>query len=416
MKKLNFITSTSSALLNTIGSAVVSLLSIPFIISNVGLEVYGLWAYIFISQGVGSLLVLGVSKSLIQNMAHSKNNFSYWFAVKRFLIFILVCIVGVTLLAALILDHSNVEIFGLTTIHLTLALTSFSLCCMSSLVYDYSKGFFEAINKVYLANIYSFLQTIVLYLFTCVAIFYDADLVTLYMLTSVAFLIIATVTQAHIYIVFTKGSPKSSVISFKYILLESRFFFGFSFLTGIFIPLNRLLIATGLGGAVAHAIFDVALKLALVACGLLNSFSTHLHAYLRLMVAKGEDTFRLVRNTISSLFVLYLAGLVAFYFLSDFILDYFSLEESAKEILLIMLICIALSGVCEPALKALWSEGNASLSFQIKVLQLTLNVILFLGLYNLELLLRVTLAYCIPLAFGCICYVFLFFYRHNNEN
>lgn len=389
---------------------------IPFIISNVGLETYGLWAYIFISQGIGSLLVLGVSKSLIQNMAHKNDHFSYWFGVKRFLIFMLVCIVGVTLSVVLIFERSNVEMFGLTKLQSIQAIISLSLCCMSSLVLDYSKGFFEAINKVYLANAYSFLQTIVLYLFASVAIIYDADLVKLYMVTSIAFFTTAVVSQTHIYVVFTRGSPRSSVISFKHIMLESRYFFGFGFLTGLFIPFNRLLIATSFGGGVAHGVFDIGLKLALAACGLLNAFSTHLHAYFRLMVLKGKDTFRLVKNMTSFLFLLYLSGLATFYFLSEFILNYIGLESSASEILFILLACIALTGVCEPALKALWSQGDASLSFQIKAVQFFLNVMLFFSLYHLDLLLRVTLAYSIPLALGSLCYVFVIFYRSRYES
>ena len=389
---------------------------IPFIISNVGLETYGLWAYIFISQGIGSLLVLGVSKSLIQNMAHKNDHFSYWFGVKRFLIFMLVCMVGVTLSVVLIFERSNVEMLGLTKLQSIQAIISFSLCCASALILDYSKGFFEAINKVYLAHTYSFLHTLVLYFSICVAVFLDADLVTMYLVASLSFFIIAVVSQSHIYVVFTRGIATSSVVSLKHILSQSRHFAGFDLLTSLVIPLNRLVIAASFGGGVSHGIFDIGLKLATSASGLLMAFSTHLHAHFRLMVAKGKDNFRLVKNMISFLFLLYLSGLTTFYFLSEFILNYIGLESSASEILFILLACIALTGVCEPALKALWSQGNAVLSFQIKVFQFVFNVILLLSLYDLGALLRVSLAYGIPLALGCSCYVFLFFSRYRNKS
>ncbi len=403
-------------MLNTIGSTLVSFFCIGFIISAVGLKVYGLWAFIFISQGIGSLLVLGVPKSLVQNMAHKKDNFTYWFGAKNLLYYSLAVIIGFTVLTMFIFVGSNTEFMGLNNLQSLQILISLSFCCMSSLVMEYSKGFFEAINKVYLANIYSFFQTVVLYISACIAISYNADLVTIYLVTTAAFFIIAVLSQAHIIAVYTGGKETNSVASLKSILVDSRFFFGFGFITGLFIPLNRLLIATSSGGAVSHGIFDIGLKISLAACSILNAFSTNLHAYFRSMIAKGKDTLSLINFMTIFLFLLYVFGLVTFYFISEIIMSYFSLESSALKILFILLISIAFTGVCEPALKALWSKGEALLTFRIKILQLVLNLMLFLGLYSLDILLRVTLAYCIPLVLGCLLYIFLVFSRSRNES
>ena len=64
--------STSTGLINSVGSAVFSVILIPLIISRIGMENYGAWATLMIFIGLSGTADLGLSKSLVYYIPKQK--------------------------------------------------------------------------------------------------------------------------------------------------------------------------------------------------------------------------------------------------------------------------------------------------------------------------------------------------------
>ena len=154
--------SSVTGLMNTAGSAVISLSAIPFVISHVGVDGYGTIALIFLIQGLANILELGVPRAIIQNLSRSRAPRSFWAHSRRILIskLLVVCLIAIVMVG--LVSHFDLSWLGLEGANLILA--TFALCIIlcSSLALTYTRALFEANLNVEISNIYSFLGTMVI--------------------------------------------------------------------------------------------------------------------------------------------------------------------------------------------------------------------------------------------------------------
>jgi O-antigen/teichoic acid export membrane protein len=271
-----------------------------------------------------------------------------------------------------------------------------------SLVTNLFRGFLEATFKIHVNQVLIFAFQVVNYLGAVAVSLISPNILSLTLVTVAAhlFLLLAYCITAYMAALPKLCAPSRRMTSV--LLKRSVSYFALGFVNIASIPLNRLFI-TFWAGAGAHAIFDLALKVAMAATGLLQTLNAPLFAALaRFGRSPSRQTLRLIWRMVGLSLALYLAGIISLYYLAPSISEVLVHEqrESLQINLLILVIGVGFTGVSEPVMRAFWAWGRERITAYIRLGAFIANIALLAAIGNMEPALTVALAYSTPLFLG----------------
>ena len=400
----NIFLSRITGLSNTIFSAAIAILSVPFIISKIDLLGYGQWSVIWIFIGIAAFLDLGVSKQLVQNIAYEKNDdekIKNIVGAKKIITFIQSIIFLLHLLSFLIVvlilkDNSYNAYFLISLVTL-----------FGTIQFNLYKSLFEGFQKVYISNIYSLLQTIIFYALSFFALSLNLEVQTMTIISSLAFIITPSIMFLHLRIKLNvKNKINIQYKAIKEMYLNSIYFFNFNLIASIPIPLARVILVST--NPSLHGAFDIGLKIAMSAQALLSSLTLHLHAQLRLL-SQNKKLLRSAAEKNSLICLLFfLVGNFLFFFIGDIILDYlFNNQNSYFLITFLLLISLTSTSIFEPFLRSLWATEKIGITVKSRIF--VIIGIIFSPLIQYGTILdQVIIGYALGLAVSNI-YIFYYF-------
>ena len=392
-----------TGLFNTIFSASIAILSIPFIISKINLLGYGQWSVVWIFIGIASFLDLGVSKQLVQNIAISNNQRdieNFISGAKKSIFSIQITIVLIHILVYLFCYLFRVDLYSY---YFLMSLAVF----LGTIQFNLYKSLFEGLQKIYVSNIYSFLQTLFFYSLTFIAIYSNLEISQIILLSSSAF--VATPLLMYFHQLIELNIYQKIKIDYREayrMYLNSISFFHFNIATGMSIPLARGILFSI--NPVLHGIFDVGLKIGISSQSLLSSLTLHLHAQLRNIRSKKKDIDEVVYKNLLICLILFAIGNTTFFLFGNYILEFlFNSETNYFWINFLLLFSITSTSVFEPFLRGLWAKNEIPITTKSKYLVIA-SILLFAFLPSKDILLNITIGYSLGLFLSNL-YVFYFY-------
>ena len=400
----NILLSRITGLSNTIFSAAIGLVSIPFIISKIELLGYGQWSVVWIFIGIAAFLDLGVSKQLVQNVANSNNKRdkeNFISGAKKSIFFIQISIV---------LIHIFVYLFCYYLIEIDFDYYYFLISLavfLGTIQFNLYKSLFEGLQKIYISNIYSFLQTLLFYSLSFLAIYANLEISQIILISSSAFVTIPLLMYFHQLIdLKTYQKRKIDYREAYRMYLNSISFFHFNIATGMSIPLARGILFSI--NPILHGIFDVGLKIGISSQSLLSSLTLHLHAQLRNIRSSKKDIDEVVYKNLLICLTLFLIGNTTFFLFGNSILGFlFNSESNYFWINCLLLFSITSTSVFEPFLRGLWAKNEIAITTKSKYLVIA-SILFFAFLPSEDSLLNIAIGYSLGLFLSNL-YVFYFY-------
>lgn len=370
--------------INTIGSALISFGSIPIIIHNLGLEIYGEWTLIFIFIGLSGFADMGISKTLVLLSNESKEeDFGKFVSAAIILSSALFLILFVFSLVFFLSTQEKVSlldreetwtlIFCGAGILFLIILSSLLASCL------------EAKMKVHWVNIGLFIMTSGNYLAVLTVTQFTSQVTHLFITTFAVYLVVF-LYHLFLYSKFVAVRlrwPERSI--YKEFWNHSKGFTYLSLINSLVPSINRSLVVYLSGSASVYGLFDTLLKLVFTANSLLFSVSSPLYSLMS-KFKQSISRLQLVKRFTLSVFGLSVIGVLLYALLGEEIWKYFLGEEYVEGVYLAGLLAISFfcaTGVTEPITRYLWSESKAILTAKIRMVVLPMNLLLLLS-YNPE--------------------------------
>ncbi len=420
-KKRYIFDSILSALNNTIASALIAFIFIPLIISNIGANNYGIWAIVSAFTGLAGLGDFGLSKAVVYFLSGKA------IGVKRNLYFsaaflINISIVFVILMIAILLLFSNVDLFsGNQEISQELGryiLLVGSACLTATIIMGFVKALMEASFKLSLANNLSLLLTFLIYVPVYIASFWTKDLFFL-----IGFFGVANFFVLTLHLIFTVYRlnfsfvmPSKNLIT--KVLRHSLGFLTIGIINILLLPICRYFIISKSPDGVAHAIFDLATKIAFAATSVLMSFCAPLFSLF------SSNTNKNIQNVVSDanrfskrIFILFCLGNFIFFLVGEFICE-IMMPSHYKDLYIItsvILFCVGFTACSEPYVRALWGYGKVHVSALIKSGLIFFNLVLLYLLSDLTPLIKFSFSYSVPFFIVSLIYVVYFHVRFQKS-
>lgn len=387
-----------TGILNVVGSAVISVVFLPLILRKLGLEFYGLWSMLFLFTGLSGVADFGLSKSLVFLLPKEKHQkaideiFSAGLLVNMLVVLSVCCICGVLYLFKVNVWHTK-QAFDQTQ-GIALFISGAFLLCVS-LITNFFRSVLEANYKIYLVNIGFLLITALNYSSIYFLSFFTRDIYNyIYCSLSIYVVILAFHISATLWTCrVALTMPRKE--TFRTIGSVSIKFFSVDMLVASVMPLNRYLLIIFSGSTMVYGMFDVAMKISLMANSFLSLFGTPM---LSLFSGYGNTRFReirdLLRKTTLALICSYLFGCLLFYVMGKEILRvWFGIRSTdVYWIAFILLAGICLNGVAEPAYRAFLALGRLRFALKIKTMTILINLLLVIILFRLPPLYRIAFA------------------------
>jgi len=413
--------SISTGLGNSVGSILISVIFIPLIIRNIGLEKYGIWMILAIFTSILSVADLGLSKAMVyfipkqKSQDHINQVYSIGFFLNSFVI-LFIMTMGV------LIYLSGINIWGGTEslsneFGRKLLLCGLFVTC-SSLATAFYRSVLEGFYKIYIVNIGFFIQTTLNYTSVYLLSFFTNNVEYFVYMTMVVY---ASMYFFHLVVVRLKTSVALCFPQFtrvKEIIKYAIGIFFVGFITSILQPANRYLLILFSGDVRIYGIFDIAFKIALAASKLLQAFGAPLFS---VFAGYGKEKIGEIRRILNICLLglggAYVFGCLLFLFSGRFILDLFLKDDSIElyNASMILIIGIVLFAVADPFFRALLAIGDLRLTFNIKVLQPILNVLLIILLAGLSPLYRFSFACAIAWGVTAVAYIVVFKLKYSKS-
>ena len=342
----------------------VLVLSLPKIIDNIGIQLYGELTTIYIFIGIANILSLGLPKLVVVS-SRSPEMCTYSIIKSYFIYLIMYSIITVVAFGVFynVKEHNNfsealVRIFTVGTI---------LLICEGYIIFF--RSILEAQYKIYLVNIGYLLQTILLNSLLLLASF-SADL------NSMLYCFVFGVVCMFFYHSLLCARYMRDFLSIGKILsLRIMAKHTHTFATGLllnsgFQPLGRMLILWMTGNYVMAGIFDIILRFSGGAQSLLFSVSNPTFAYFANNIGNPNMCQDILAKFLKITAMCYVIGIVMTILFIDIVLSMFSINiDVSKNYFLVCFACITLYSVVEPIAKYLASFGYQYVVNRAKSLQ-----------------------------------------------
>jgi O-antigen/teichoic acid export membrane protein len=344
-----FTKSILSGLSNATISAIAAMVLIPLIIRNVGMEIYGAWTLVFIFVGLSASLDIGIPKALVLLITKENNQdelnrlISASGCIMLVIVSLVVSFVFSLILADVHVWGKNTAISRSLSILLLLSGANLVIC---GLVQSLCTGILEARYKIYIINYISLFLTVFSYSLIFVISIFSSQVEKLLYGTNVVYILITIITIA-----LTKKHCRTAFTRFNYshvrqIIIVGKDFFFMGLLFAITMPLMRYLVVFFSGDMVACGVYDVSLKIAMMASGLLSCFSIPLFS---LFAGYGVKGIEKIKSVLSRVFVflavLMLIGLFIYMQVGEAILS-FAFETYDSRLFLTSLILLSGIALC----------------------------------------------------------------------
>lgn len=408
----------------TIKTLVVSLSTIillPLIITEIGIKNYGLISLTMIFGGMVVFADFGISKTVTLKIGQEKDSqkINNIIANGLFVNFLMIILIS---LVVFFIVFFNIPILGekfdeSKSIQNFIIIIGFIILIIQ-LLNNFLTALLEAFYLYHYTNLGFTLSSVLLNLFIYIASVVSDSIYILLLSPVLSFI---TVNIYFTYIIKKHTKIKIGRID-KYELKDmikmSYKFMSLSTINSLILPANKYFLILLTGNSSLLGIFDIALKIAMIANSFLNSIAQPLFGVFANMGKEKKEIFSITIKTSLILFVMYLVGNILYFFLGKEIsniidtINYNDIYISST----ILLIGITFSSVSEPFYRALLAQEKLRYAFYLKLLIPIINFIFFFILVNNNMLEKISLAYSIAIFLSSLAIICFYIYDYKKEN
>jgi O-antigen/teichoic acid export membrane protein len=285
------------------------------------------------------------------------------------------------------------------------------VCC--GLIGSLCQSLLEANYKIYFVNVIFFFRTALHYSAVFLVSIYSSQVEHLIYATNLVFITFVVVDIFSVKILTEAGLASPRWCHIKAVLHRGKDFFAIGLATSVLQPLTRYLVALLAVDMAANGVYDISLKIAMMAAGALSCFSVPLYS---LFSGYGEKQIgkikRILYRMTPLLMVLFTLGATIYLFTGEALLEFVfgAVDPLLFHTSLILLLGRALSAVFEPYARAMWALGHTKKCIAVKFWGLFMTIVLFFALsFIREPLYRIAISFVTPMLCGAMLLSFLFY-------
>ncbi len=402
----------------TIIVALSTIVLLPLIIKQIGMENYGLISLTMLFGGMVVFADFGIAKTVTLLIGQDEDKLN----VNRIFSNSLVINISILILIGFILSiliYLDLPILGEKTkisksLKIFIIIIGFFLLAIM-LINNLLTAVLESFYLMHYVNIGFTISSVLLNIFI-----YSISLIT----ESVFILLLAplasflVVFMYFLYVVnkYTQVRlTKPDIKQIKKMLAISYRFLNLGLVSSLIIPANKYLLVYLTGNSATLGLFDVCLKLALIANSFLNSIAQPLFGVFSNLKNNQKEIFKIAVNTSALLFLLYLMGIVFFYFFGENITQFID-QNNQKELYstaIILLIGIGFSSVSEPFFRALLGMERLKEALYLKLIIPVFNIIFLVVLGNNNILENIVKSYSLAIFLSSLLIILYFVKSHK---
>jgi len=366
----------------TFGSAFIAMALIPLILRNVGAEVNSIFSS-------SALIVL--------------------------------CLITLVVIIGAALVFFQVPVWG-NKAKITASLSDLLLlsgvnivCC--GLLSSLCQALLEANYKIYFVNIIFFSRTALHYFAVFLVSIYSSQVEHLIYATNLVFITFIVVDVSSVKMLTEIGLARPRWCHIKAVLHRGKDFFLIGLSTSVVGPLTRYLVALLTVDVAANGVYDISLKIAMMAAGALSCFSiplfTLFSGYTEKQIGKIK---RILYRMTSLLVILFTLGAAFYLFTGEILLEFVfgAVDSRLFHTSLILLLGRSLSAVFEPYIRAMWGLGHTKKCIAVKFWGLSMTIVLVFALSFIgEPLYRIAFSFVAPMLCGVVLLFFLFYHMYG---
>ena len=377
-----------------------TIILLPLIIQQIGMETYGLISLTMIFGGMAVFVDFGIAKSvtLLIGQDNEKRYVNINVSSAILINILILMLIGLVLI---ILVYFNVPILGKQlqisdSLKNYIVFVGFILLGLL-LINNLLTAVLEAYYLVHYINIGFTISSILLNIFIYLTSLINDSIYILLMAPIVSFLLVSLflihAIKKRTNVRLTKPN-KNQIIG---ILSISYKFFNIGLINSLMIPANKYLLIYLTGSSTILGIFDIGLKIAMIANSFLNSIAQPLFGVFSNIKNNKKEIFKIASKTSLFIFSLYIIGNILFYFTGEYITNFIDVKHHEELLLIgmILLIGVTFSSVSEPFYRALLGTERLNEALYLKLLIPVFNVIFYLFLNNDNNLEKITSSYSI---------------------
>lgn len=390
-----------TGLIKTVFSLVLSVVAIPLIIKNIGIESYGIVSIVLVFSTLTGIVDLGLSKALISFQGSQKENKKEISAIY---------ILNLGLSASILLFSLVVFTFKINLMGGKLDIDSFSLRLINTIaILLLSFGIFnnllraslEANFKLQLVNWGFLIQSAIIHIGWLILALTKAKILY-FLLIPVAGSVITIIYHLLFLPPIYTQLLKPDKTSFKNVFSITFQFFKVGALNSVHLPIIKYVIILFLGEGRAIGIFELSTKLAVLANNLLAYVSNPFFSIVSKHKEKNKFyLWGIIKKVTRFLILATVSGYSVFFIFNKVLIQYFFKEYSTEifQVLNFVLIGYLIIAASESVQKYMLGIGKVKLVARVKLIGIFLNaltIVLVIIIGNLNLV-NITLAYSFSL-------------------
>lgn len=403
----------------TIIVALSTIVLLPLIIHEIGIKNYGLISLTMIFGGMVVFADFGISKTVTLLIGQNKDdtkNINDIITTAFFINILLILVLGIIVY---LIIYLNIPILGekfeeSTNIQNFIILIGF-LILILSLINNFLTAILESFYLSHYMNIGFTLSSVLLNLFIYMASILSDSIYILLFSPVLSFISVNIfflyIIKKHTFVQIGKINKNE----LKHILSISYKFLSLGTVNGLVLPINKYFLILITGNSALLGIFDIALKIALIANSFLNSIAQPLFGVFSNMEKNDKRIYNILVKTSLLLFIMYIIGNILYYFLGNevsYLIDKIN-HEKLYFISMVLLLGVTFSSVSEPFYRALLAQEKLKQALYLKLLVPILNLIFYFILTNIEILNRFTIAYSISVLISSIIVIIYYLKNHH---
>ncbi len=377
-----------------------TIILLPLIIQQVGMETYGLISLTMIFGGMAVFVDFGIAKSvtLLIGQDNEKSYDNIYVSSAILINMLILILIGLVLIA---LVYFNVPILG-KQLQISNSLKNYIvfvgfILLVLMLINNLLTAILEAYYLVHYINVGFTLSSISINIFIYITSLLTDSLYFLLMAPVVSFLLVSffliNTIRNHTNLRLTKPNKNqiNSVLSVSYK------FFNIGLINSLMIPANKYLLIYLTGSSTILGVFDIGLKIAMIANSFLNSIAQPLFGVFSNIKNNKKEIFKIAANSSLLIFSLYIIGNILFYFTGEYITNIIDHKHHNELFIigLILLVGVTFSSVSEPFYRALLGTERLNEALYLKLLIPLFNIIIYMFLVNDNNLERIVFSYSI---------------------
>ncbi len=370
-----------SGLVKTLVTLGLSIIGLPFVISKIGIETFGIISIVLVFSSFSGILDFGLSKSLVvysNNEKHREEISTIYFLNFSLFLFLsalgfIFYITGINLFGSKIdVDLNEIKLINFVS----LQLLAFGI------LNNLYRANLEASYKLQIVNWGFLIQSFLINALWIILSYFDSD---------IFWFIISPVVSSICTLCFHLVSVKSIPFFFKIpryrsikeVLNTTFKFFKIGALNSLHLPLVKYLIILVIGESYALGVFELATKLAVICNNLLSYVSNPFFS----LAAKADESERLniwkiVKRSSNYIFLVTILGYILFLILNRPLIFYFFKDYSTE---IFIVLNLTLVGYLAVALGEIFQKyylgiGKVSQVINVKFFSVLLNIVLLLVL------------------------------------